>query len=182
MWRGGTIPNTHANHRSNPGGLPEGAGGEEGGGGAGGLHCRLGVRGAITCHEVPRGPCRPPRPSAPRLDVVVVRIYEATRLVLPGGVGPRGVPLDSLGGGARHGGAAGHGGLDAVAVVVVGEVAVEDRAEVAPLLRAGPEGSKAGKSAALEAARSSTRGGGWAPNGPASHLGELSQPELSGAP
>eukprot|EP00964_Phaeocystis_antarctica_P100751 scaffold66324_cov75-Phaeocystis_antarctica.AAC.1 len=35
----------------------------------------------------------------------------------------------------------------------------------------------AGKSAALEAARSSIRGGGWAPSGPASPLGAPSQPE-----
>ena len=38
------------------------------------------------------------------------------------------------------------------------------------------------KWAAWEAARSSTRGSGWAPSGPASPLGAPSQPGLSGAP
>ena len=43
-----------------------------------------------------------------------------------------------------------------------------------------PEWPKAVESAALEAARSSSRGSGWAPNGRASPLGVTSQPELPG--
>ena len=45
-----------------------------------------------------------------------------------------------------------------------------------------PGWSEAGKWAALEAARSSTRGGGWAPSGLVSPVGAPSQPELPGAP
>eukprot|EP00964_Phaeocystis_antarctica_P113929 scaffold77897_cov44-Phaeocystis_antarctica.AAC.2 len=49
-----------------------------------------------------------------------------------------------------------------------------------PLLRL--KGQGRGKSAALEAASSNTRGSGWAPSGPVSPVGALSQPELPGAP
>lgn len=58
-------------------------------------------------------------------------------LVLVGGVRPRGVPLDRLGRRASDGRPSGYGPLDAVSVVVVREVGVEDRAEVAPLFRGG---------------------------------------------
>ena len=72
--------------------------------------------------------------TLPPLDGGLVNVDETARLVLAVGVGPRLVPLDGRGGGARDRRAAGDGRLDAVAVVVVGEVRVEDGAEVARLL------------------------------------------------
>ena len=46
----------------------------------------------------------------------------------------------------------------------------------------GLHGQGRGMRAASEAARSSSRGGGWQPSGAVSPLGAPSQPELSGAP
>ena len=80
--------------------------------------------------RVPRARAENSTPQAPAGDGRVVRIDEASRLVLLGRVGPSLVPLDRLCGGASDGRAARHGRLDAVAVVVVWEVRVEDGAEV----------------------------------------------------
>mmetsp|Transcript_47141 Transcript_47141/g.124201 ORF Transcript_47141/g.124201 Transcript_47141/m.124201 type:complete len:620 (-) Transcript_47141:169-2028(-) len=68
---------------------------------------------------------------------VVVNVDHAAALVLVGRVGEGRVPLNGLGGGARDRRAAGDGGLDAVAVAIVGEVRVEDGAEVEGLLGGG---------------------------------------------
>ena len=66
-----------------------------------------------------------------------MHVDHAAALVLVEGVLEGDVPLDRLGGRACHGGAAGDGPLNAVAIAVGGEVLVEDGAEVARLLGGG---------------------------------------------
>mmetsp|Transcript_21332 Transcript_21332/g.35926 ORF Transcript_21332/g.35926 Transcript_21332/m.35926 type:complete len:333 (+) Transcript_21332:80-1078(+) len=71
------------------------------------------------------------------LDLRVVRVDKAAGLVLASWVRPRRVPFDGLGGGACHRRPARHRSLDARAVLVVGEVGVEDLADVEPFFGEG---------------------------------------------